>query len=44
MSELSIYLNLLITKASLQTGECINKYVTYIAQANVGRDFRTYRN
>ena len=33
MSELSIYLNLL-TKTSLQTGECITKYVIYIAQAN----------
>lgn len=44
MSEFSIYLILLITKALLQTEECINKYVIYIAQANVGRDFRTFRN
>ena len=44
MSELSIYLILLITKALLQTGDCINEYVIYIAQANVGRDFQTFRN
>ena len=33
MSELSIYLNML-TETSLQTGECIAKYVIYVAQAN----------
>ena len=33
MSEVSIYLNVL-TKTSLQSGECTTKYVIYIAQAN----------
>ena len=33
MNELSIYLNVL-TKTSLQTGECIAKYVIYLLQSN----------